>query len=194
MTDPRELAETESKPIALAWIDRGISILEGDLSELALAALRTAFRWDRVDPGRREAYALRVQTVLELARDVIAESERRFRSASEEEARRVFPGADSLPPAYAVFGDAIYFTPTFAGFGPLCRAAMVVHESVHVIDPRSGEAEIHISEWDEPRFSALEPEQAIHNPSAYACFVAQVHEGRLEWPPAARFGAGNAAI
>ena len=45
-----------------------------------------------------------------------------------------------------------------------------------------------MSEWDEPRFSAQLPEHALHNPSAYASFAAQVHHGALEWPVTARFG------
>jgi hypothetical protein len=70
---------------------------------------------------------------------------------------------------------------------------MVIHECVHVFDERSGEAEIHISEWDEPRFSANPPELQMHNPSAYASFAAQVHHARHAWPVEARFGAGRPA-
>lgn len=112
-----------------------------------------------------------------------------------ERAVEIF-GADSVPPAFAIFEAHVYFTPHFrphdqsGGFGPLCRAAMVVHESVHVFDRRSGEPEIHIAEWDE-RFETRSPEQQQHNPSAFASFAAQVHERRLEWPRSARVGAGN---
>ncbi len=77
------------------------------------------------------------------------------------------------------------------GFGPRCLTAMVIHECVHVFDARSGEPEIHVSEWDEPRFSAIAPALQVHNPSAYASFAAQVHHGELEWPREARFGAGR---
>ena len=87
----------------------------------------------------------------------------------------------------------MWFTSTFTleHFGPKCLAAMVVHESVHVFDARSGEPAIHVSEWDEPTFSEIPPELQIHNPSAYASYTAQIHHGAFEWPRDSRFGAGR---
>ena len=69
----------------------------------------------------------------------------------------------------------------------------LLHEAVHVFDPRSGEDEIHVSEWD-PRFDAMPPDLLVHNPSAYASFAAQIHARALEWPREARYGAGNPAL
>ena len=198
--DPRELAERESKPLATAWIERALRALDEPDAELTREGLRVNFSGRRV-PER--AFAQRVAAIRETylrAQEVLAESARRFVSVSEHDVRRLFPNG-ALPPAYALYGDRIFFTPTFApfdaatkrGLGPLCRAAMVLHEAVHVVDARSGEPEVHVSEWDEPRFSRLSPDQSLHNPSSYASFAAQMHERVIEWPPQARFGAGNPA-
>lgn len=126
----------------------------------------------------------------EQARAIIEDSERYFKDVTAEEAERLF-NTPHIPPAYAIFDQAVYFTPAFLHFGPMCRAAMVLHESVHVIDPESGTTEAHISEWDEPGFANQTAEQSVHNPSAYASFGAQVYEGKIAWPPSVRYGAGR---
>lgn len=152
----------------------------------------------------RRSLLSEIQSTFERARGVIVASDRDpspyFFDVEEVTAREYFKEG-ALPPAYAVFGRGVYFTQEFAeydpstqqGFGPMCRAAMVLHESVHVIDHLSGAPSVHISEWDEPRFSAQTIEQSIHNPSAYASFAAQVHERALDWPRDARYGAGRRA-
>jgi hypothetical protein len=199
---PRELAERESKPIALAWIDAAMTALRDEIDgELTVAALRANFRLSlRVADA---PFVLFVYGTFARARDVLLRSAETFRDVSEDGARALFapPLHRDIPPAYAMYGGAVYFTPRFEpfapdtqrGFGPRCRAAMVLHESVHVIDPRSGEEAIHVSEWDEPRFSAQTREQAVRNPSAYASFAAQVHARRVDWPREARYGAGRRA-
>ncbi len=194
---PRRLAEIEGKPIALRWVDAALSELGARPGgELARAALATAF-------GARDADAAFVARVLETlarSRAILLESGRWFHDVSEGEAGELFGGAE-LPPAYAIGGRGVYFTPRFEpydarlgrGFGPMCRAAMVLHETVHVFDERSGEDAIHVSEWDEPRFSAQTPAESLHNPSSYACLAAQIAEGRLAWPREVRYGAGRPA-
>jgi len=96
---------------------------------------------------------------------------------------------EDVPPGYGqlhgVAEDAIayvhlgcvWFTPYYApssaardaGFGGPARAAMVLHEMVHVVDPHSGHPDNHISEWD-PRYEAMTAAQSIHNASSYAAF------------------------
>lgn len=96
---------------------------------------------------------------------------------------------EDVPPDYeqthGVAGGAIayvhlgrvWLTPHYApssaardsGFGSPARAAMVLHEMVHVVDPDSGHPDNHISEWD-PRYDAMTAEQSIHNASSYAAF------------------------
>jgi hypothetical protein len=78
--------------------------------------------------------------------------------------------------AYVHLGR-VWFTPHYApssaardaGFGSPARAAMVLHEMVHVVDPHSGHPDNHISEWD-PRYGAMTAAQSIHNASSYAAF------------------------
>jgi hypothetical protein len=196
---PKELAEREGNPIALAWIDCALEVLgTSPDGTLARAALAVNFSLPRGSDGRDAVATIRA--TFERARTVLVRSDRYFVSVTEAAARRFFP-TGGLPPAYALFEEAVYFTPTFEpydaatgnGFGPMCRAAMVLHESIHVIDPDSGSPEVHISEWDEPGFSAQTLEASLHNPSAYASFAAQVHQSALDWPREARFGAGRKA-
>lgn len=81
--------------------------------------------------------------------------------------------------------------------GPNCQAAIIVHESTHVVDGLSGDPKSHISEWatvDPPILNKFHntghdqqtPEEALHNASAYASFAAHVARGRDE-----RFGDGR---
>ncbi len=209
---PKELAETEGKPIALAWIDTSIGVLRDQLewlaggeepatSALVDAALAINFSFRARGRFATIAYAWLVLGTFTRAREVLAHSHRFFASASLDDVRALFPPEAGVPPAYAMYGQGVFFTPAFApwdpqtrrGFGPLCRAAMVLHEAVHVIDRRSGQPDVHVSEWQEPAFSAQTAEQSLHNPSAYASFAAQVHEGALEWPASVRYGAGRPA-
>ena len=209
---PKELAETEGKPIALAWIDAALPALQDYLAwlvggdaprarDLVTSALEINFSLSPSAGATRIPFVWWIVGTFTRAREVIVESERWFSSVTLEEARALFPADTGIPPAYAMFERGVFFTPAFApydettrtGFGPRCRAAMVVHESVHVIDRRSGEPEIHVSEWMEPAFSAQTAEQSLHNPSSYASFCAQVHEGALAWPHSARYGAGRQA-
>jgi hypothetical protein len=182
-------------PTALAWLDAAVEALGRPDDALTATALAINFS---AHADLREV-AAEIRETYEKARGILLRSDRYFVGVTEEAARRLFPG--DLPPAYAIFDEAIYFTPRFEpyepatgrGFGLLCRAAMVLHESIHVIDRESGTPEVHISEWDEPGFSAQTFEESLHNPSAYASFAAQIHERAMAWPREARFGAGRRA-
>jgi hypothetical protein len=98
-------------------------------------------------------------------------------------------------------GANVKVTPAFNSptRGPNCQAAIVIHESTHVVDGTSGDNDKHISEWataDPPisgkfgdtSYDLQTPENAIHNPAAYAAFAAHVAHGRDE-----RFGDGRQA-
>lgn len=184
--NPKDLAETEGKPLALSWVVASRRAIVKPTEPLVEAALRTNFAWHEVkDEAKHLAH---IASHLEKIEKVLHFSARYFVSVSLERARELF-GA-KVPPTYSMFEDRIFFTPVFADFGPKCRAAMIVHETVHIFDRRSGEPEIHISEWDE-RFETRTAIQQLHNASAYASFTAQIHEKRLEWPREDRFGAGN---
>lgn len=203
---PKELAQTEGVPIALRWVCAAIATLQAHLTSLARSepgdllaqrALEINFSLSGEQP-LTSVYVVLVIARFVQARGVLEQSSQHFYDIDEQAARELF--GEDIPPAYA-HGGRVYFTPRFdpynpvtkRGFGPQCRAAMVLHESIHLIAPRSGEPEIHISEWDEPAFSQQSFEESLHNPSSYASFGAQVFQRALAWPPSARFGAGRPA-
>lgn len=86
-------------------------------------------------------------------------------------------------PGYASHGNPIAFTRTFANFGPLCQAAMVLHEGIHATLAHSPDSAY---EHDRANYSALTVEQATHNPSSYVSFAQELYYGRDE-----RYGAGR---
>lgn len=197
----------EAKAIALTWIDAAMTLLAAERSPddeaLLRAALATSFSLRGTpDDEQVRGVSLRVHETFARCRAVIAQGGRRFVLVNERTAKRLFLGSPyGYPAAYAIFGKAIHFTPRFRaydratgqGLGPKCRAAILLHESVHVIEPLGGLPETHISEWDEPRFSSQTIEESIHNPSAYASFAAQVFERAHDWPREARYGVGRPA-
>jgi len=97
--------------------------------------------------------------------------------------------------AEAPLGGPITFGPAFrsvtlpdgALIGPNSRAAILIHESTHVIDGQSGQPAIHISEFD-PAYDVQIADLAIHNPSSYASFAANIFPPPGE--PNPRFGLG----
>ena len=212
--DARSLALLTDLPLArrrtnaaLMALDLFIANLTANASSTNLlhvlceAALKINFAFDKVPAGQKLPYARRVRTGFQGLIAIYNSANQRFTSATDEEAQKAFPVAKHpvLPPAYAFFHGRVYFTSNYRsfnnstqqGFGPNCRAAMVIHECFHVVDLSSGREAIHISEFDDPAFSNQNPEQKIHNPSAYASFAGQVSEKAMQWPPNKRFGAGN---
>lgn len=104
--------------------------------------------------------------------------------------------------AEAPLGGPIRFGPAFTDvnstfasgvnnrIGSASRAAILIHEGIHVFDGLSGNnATTHISEFDS-RYPAQSAENSLHNPSSYASFAAHVHLGR---DPSPRFGLGPGA-
>lgn len=109
--------------------------------------------------------------------------------------------------AYGALNGKISFTRPYPTHGPLCRAAEVMHEAVHVFDGLSGSKDTHISEWyvtdaeadalglshqpDMPkvfgtRYNLMSAGNAVHNPSAYVAFAQHIFYQRD-----ARYGAGR---
>jgi hypothetical protein len=78
----------------------------------------------------------------------------------------------------------VSFTRTFAKFGPLCQAAMVMHESVHSCTP--GGAPDSAYEHESAQYIALTTVNALRNPSSYVAFAQHLYYGRDE-----RYGAGR---
>jgi hypothetical protein len=75
------------------------------------------------------------------------------------------------------FGDKI---------GPNSRAAIVIHEGVHVFDSQSGLANTHISEFT-PAYDVQTADLSLHNPSSFAGLAAHIFNGA---DPVPRFGLG----
>lgn len=83
--------------------------------------------------------------------------------------------------AEALFGGVVRFGPVFRNFkwrgleliGKESRAAVLIHESTHVVDAVSGEAGNHISEF-ESGYPLQPADQSKHNPSSYATFAAHI--------------------
>ncbi len=98
-------------------------------------------------------------------------------------------------PAHVPFGGGkVFFTPAFQefqvttgrGFGPLCRAAMVLHEPVHIVDhPLASTVPTHVHE-NSPQYATNPPEHQKHNAHSYACFGQHVFFGSDT-----RFGIGK---
>jgi peptidoglycan hydrolase-like protein with peptidoglycan-binding domain len=105
--------------------------------------------------------------------------------------------------AEAPFGGPVSYGPPYSDFtldptdvtniektGPNSLAAMMMHESTHVIDNKSGDdATTHISEFT-AAYEIQTAANARHNPSAYATFAAHIDAG-ADRPRAQRFGLGE---
>ena len=126
-----------------------------------------------------------------------------YRSVSRREMFNDFAGAQTREaPGYTPFTPPrrICWSPLFhalraskpgydwagTGFGRLCRAAMVLHEPIHSVDPL---ANFDTYEWG-PEYTALTAQRAAHNASSYPSFGAHVFE-RSPLPLGPRYGAGR---
>jgi len=96
-------------------------------------------------------------------------------------------------PAHVPFGSGkVNFTPAFkersgtSGFGPKCRAAMVLHEPVHIVDhPAASQAQNHVHE-NSPAYATTPAINQLHNAHSCANFAQQAFFGHDT-----RFGAGK---
>ena len=171
--------------LAMAALPREVELAAAGLGQVVShppvyrAALATHFKLSTVD-ARARLLPTVVATVARLATALDAPEPRvRFRTAAEASAE----GAAGAPGYH--HDGWVAFTPHFRDFGPMCQAAMVVHESEHAVDPDSGTAAAHVYEWGSG-YATQAAEDAVHNASAYAAFAQHVAYGRDE-----RFGAGR---
>lgn len=77
---------------------------------------------------------------------------------------------------------------TGPGFGPKCRAAMVLHEPIHIVDSFGG----HDIYEHGPQYLIMSPDTAVHNAASYPSFGAHVAENS-SLPLGPRYGAGRPA-
>ena len=102
-----------------------------------------------------------------------------------------------LTAAEAPLNGPITFGPAFADvdahlggrIGPNSRAAVLIHEAVHVFDADSGNNNTHISEFA-PGYSVQNADLSLHNPSSFAGFAAHIDN---KGDPPVRFGLGPGA-
>jgi hypothetical protein len=97
-------------------------------------------------------------------------------------------------PAHVPFGSGkVNFTPAFkersgtTGFGPNCRAAMVLHEPVHIADhPAASNGANHINETS-AKYATQPAMNQLHNAHSYASFAQQAFFNGID----TRFGIGK---
>jgi peptidoglycan hydrolase-like protein with peptidoglycan-binding domain len=191
--DPKTLALNDMV-ISNIWAQFALTAVNGLLVGNTAAALETHFHLSK---GKlpQSVYLPIMKQNYQRVIAVFAKAAQVFRSRSDTQAK-ADQGVDKagVPfPAYTFFQGSINFTSTFkpfddsAGFGPLCRAAMVLHEPVHFVDQLANNAN-DIYEHS-PQYANISPETAVHNPSSYVCFAEQIMFGSD-----VRFGAGKPAI
>lgn len=117
-----------------------------------------------------------------------------FFSRKNWEAQIYFDPKKGLPPAFVFYNESINFVDSVYkpwngtdGWGPMCRAAMVLHEAVHYVD-KSADVNNDFYEHSN-EYLTMTREQAIHNPSSYVCFAQQIIYGITD--PKKMYGAGN---
>lgn len=165
---------------------------------LTIAALRTHFRLTEAAPtigvGRAMTDADLVTISIRYTQliGLFSSAATRFRTGAPVNGPRT--------PAEAPLGGPITFGPAFTNvrnnfgnpvgepIGPNSRAAILIHEGVHVFDGQSGAANAHISEF-EPAYDRQSPELSLHNPSSFAGFAAHIINNG---DPSPRFGLGAA--
>lgn len=103
--------------------------------------------------------------------------------------------AEKGTPAHVPLGSGkVNFTPAFReydpvtdeGFGPMCRAAMVLHEPFHITNhPAASTVQAHVHEGD-TKYALNPAAQQLNNAHSYACFAQQCYFGSDT-----RFGIGR---
>jgi peptidoglycan hydrolase-like protein with peptidoglycan-binding domain len=164
---------------------------------LTVAALRTHFRLFLASPTigvGRQVTTADIDAILARYNQLIgllAPATSRFQTG--------VPVNGIFTAAEAPLGGPVRFGPAFTNvdshfgdrIGPNSRAAVLIHEGVHVFDALSGDDNLtHISEFDEPRYSQQPADQSLHNPSSFAGFAAHIHNNG---DPVPRFGLGPGA-
>ncbi len=199
--DPKTVAEHD-KATSLGWITAALSLIQvyeiflksglPDLlgvQQFPKSALDVHFNLSK-GPSGALVYLSTIRTTYSNVIGALNRSSQIFRSRTPAQAAtdRAVDKSGVPYPAYAVFQTNVSFTHRFLGFGPLCRAAMVLHEAVHFVDTEA------TRELDYYEHGAHYPksgitvgaDQAVHNPSSYAAFAQHVFYGKDE-----RFGAGR---
>lgn len=196
--DPRTQAEVD-KLQSVAWAMGAQTMLAfyevlklkqtlDPLGDKALieSALSTHFHLDKL-PALEPLFLTSIKYNYTRVLTALASSAAIFRSRSQAEAASdggVDKESGIAYPAYTFFNQSINFTQGFLQFGPLCRAAMVLHEPVHYVDALANNKNDFYEHG--PQYAHLTPQQAIHNPSSYVAFAQHVF-----YRKDVRYGAGR---
>lgn len=191
---------------ALRAVDRAVEEIDAGgtlagIDPLHLAALGGHFRLHSAMSGpQSRGFLETIRRNYRGALDTLRRAQSVFVSVSRRQA-----SLDQAPsaPGYTRFSEPIRWSQMFhpwvgeppnrpgldwtgSGFGPKCRAAMVLHEPIHHVDIR-GNFDIY---EHGPEYLSMTPERACHNASSYPSFGAHVFE-RSPLPLGPRYGAGR---
>jgi len=214
----RELVGNQSRPLAkdLAVLDKplteglirnalkALNDIEKDIRILesgASLSLGTP-RWDALQKHFHLQFQISSSLGRALTKDDLTFIKRNYQEAANvlNNSAFSFDNGPPVKPGSAASGSfdqkKIFFSPLYKDFdtpdgkqiGPNSRAAIVIHESIHLVDNLSGDdTKTHISEFD-PRYETMSADNARHNPSSYATFAWHVTRGHDQ----SRFGLGPA--
>jgi hypothetical protein len=150
--DDRVKAVAEAKPLALNWIDNAAQLLGHARQTLdpnaapdvrgttGLEAVRRHFHTDRRNGPVTECEAIDlVERNFRSIRQFLATSDAIFDYADDETASentRGYFGSEFTVAAYVYSLGSISFTSDYTDLGLKCRAAVIIHQLAHFIDPR----------------------------------------------------------
>jgi hypothetical protein len=205
--DPKTTAEA-NKPFAIALVQQATGALlrynllgigeDPEFRQKVDAALDHHFHMsDVTDPDDSRA---KMELIFSNYRAVLASfanSATIWSSVTVEQAvtdNNMPAGSTNVPPAYAVTNTYVRFSPAFrpwdparrVGQGPYTAAMILIHESIHYCDPNAPDFAY---EW-QSKYDNLSADEAIHNPSSYAAFAAEIRRGGDKPRP----GAGNPSL
>jgi hypothetical protein len=198
---PLAISKITSSLLGLTFLRAGAG-LPPTLVSLIENALNVHFRL--LPPGAAAAGPRRARTTTDLDRII-----QTFTALAEVLNAGATSFRDGIPvngiktPAEADTGSfSVLFGPFYRDFddglgaaiGPNSRAAIVIHEGTHAVDTsaplgqlgRSGQADVHISEFD-PAYDQQTADRSLLNPSSYAGFAAHIANNG---DPVPRFGLG----
>lgn len=148
---PRVAAE-EAKPLALFWVDNAMAMLRSALRSfepeppadiritLGLETARRHFHTDRLESTLTESDAIKlIEKNFQAMRRALSASGSIFISADDETATRNtrgYFGSGMVVAAFAYAQKNISFTSHYPTLGPKCKAAVIVHQLAHFIDPK----------------------------------------------------------
>jgi len=196
--DPSDLA-VDSIPQALAWAKDAVQALtdlaNGSSDAILLRALQGHFK---ITPKDRRFATVRRN--FDQAVALLGRGKSVYRTVTRRQMEVDLGWKEA--PGYTLRNpfQAICWTPLFhgrvvrrpglewsgPGFGPKCRAAMVLHEPIHAVDSA---ADFDVYEHGH-EYVALPADRAIHNASSYPSFAGHVSEHSTE-PLGPLYGAGH---